>query len=193
MFIINLMKIEFSFERFKHLIIDISIIGIVIFFSVVLVSTDLEKQILNNFKGNEFIAYLIGGIFSVNFITAVPAYTFFHKIVTPDNFALVLLGLALGSVIGDILIFNFIKFRIVENLVRIFKTNPQVSRVIKTRKQYLRLILVFIGGLIIMSPFPDELALLIMGFSRIKNLYFIPISFILNLLGNYIFLSIFVS
>jgi len=187
------MKIEFSFERFKHLLIDISIIGIVIFLSAVLVSTDLEKQILSNFKGNEFFAYLLGGIFSVNFITAVPAYTFFHKIVTPDNFALVLLGLALGSVIGDVLIFNFIKFRIVENIIKIFKTNPQVSKVIKTRKQYLRLLLVFIGGLIIMSPFPDEIALLIMGFSRIKNLYFIPISFILNLLGNYIFLSIVVS
>jgi hypothetical protein len=187
------MKINFSLESFKHLLIDIFIIFIVIFLSSVLVSTDLEQKILSNFKGNEFLAYLIGGIFSVNFITAVPAYTFFHKIVTPDNFALVLFGLALGSVLGDVVIFNFIKFRIVENFIRIFKNNPKVSKVIKTRKQYLRLILVFIGGLIIMSPFPDEIALLIMGFSRIKNLYFIPISFILNLLGNYIFLSIVVS
>jgi hypothetical protein len=151
------------------------------------------RQILENFKGNEFLAYLFGGILSVNFVTAVPAYTFFHKIVTPDNFSLVLLGLALGSVIGDTLIFNFIKFRIVENIIKIFKTNQQVSKIIKTKKQYLRLILVFIGSLIIMSPFPDEVALLLMGFSRIKNLYFIPISFILNLLGNYIFLSIVVS
>lgn len=187
------MKIEFSFDRFKHLIVDISFISLVVFLSAVLVSTDLEQRILSNFKGNEFWAYLIGGIFSVNFITAVPAYTFFHKIVTPDNFALVLLGLALGSVIGDTLIFNFIKFRIVENIIRIFKTNEKVSKIIKTRKQYIRLILVFLGGLIIMSPFPDEIALLLMGFSRIKNLYFIPISLILNLLGNYIFLSIVVS
>lgn len=187
------MKIEFSFERFKHLIIDLSVIIIVVFLSVVLVSTDLEQRILENFKGNEFFAYLVGGVLSVNFVTAVPAYTFFHKIVTPDNFSLVLLGLALGSVVGDTLIFNFIKFRIVENIIKIFKTNPKVSKIIKTRKQYLRLFLVFVGGLIIMSPFPDEIALLLMGFSRIKNLYFIPISFILNLLGNYIFLSIVVS
>jgi hypothetical protein len=187
------MKIEFSFERFKHLILDVSIILFVILISTLLVSSDIEQKILSNFKGNEFIAYLLGGIFSVNFITAVPAYTFFHKIVTPDNFAMVLLGLALGSVIGDVVIFNFIKFRIVENVIKIFKTNPQVTKIIKTRKQYLKLILVFLGGLIIMSPFPDEIALLLMGFSRIKNLYFIPISFILNLLGNYIFLSIVVS
>jgi hypothetical protein len=187
------MKLEFSFERFKNLLIDLTIIFIVIFISSLLVATDLEKQFLVSFKGNEFWAYLIGGIFSVNFVTAVPAYTFFHKIVTPDNFAIVLLGLALGSVIGDLVIFNFIKFRIVENIVKIFKENQKISKIIKTRKQYLRLILIFIGSVIIMSPFPDELALLIMGFSRIKNLYFIPISFILNLLGNYIFLSIVVS
>ena len=183
------MKIEFSFERFKHLIIDISIIFVVVILSVILVSTNIEQRILSNFKGNEFLAYLVGGIFSVNFITAFPAYAFFSKIVTPDNFALVLLGLALGSVIGDVIIFNFIKFRIVENIIKIFKTNEKVSKVIKTRKKYLRLLLVVIGSLVIMSPFPDEIALLIMGFSRIKNLYFIPIAFILNLLGNYIFLS----
>jgi hypothetical protein len=187
------MKIEFNFERFRHLIIDISIIGIVVLLSVLLVSTDLEKKILSNLDGNEFVAYLVGGIFSVNFITAVPSYTFFHKVVTPDNFALVLLGLAVGSVIGDVIIFNFIKFRIVDNLIKIFKTSKSVTKIIKTRKQYLRVLLVFIGSLIIMSPFPDEIALLIMGFSRIKNLYFIPISFILNLFGNYIFLSIVVS
>jgi hypothetical protein len=186
------MKINFSFDNFRHLLIDVFIISIAIFISAVLVSTDLEQKILDNFKGNEFFAYLLGGIFSVNFITAVPAYTFFHKIITPDNFALVLFGLAIGSVIGDIIIFNFIKFRIVENLIKIFKTNPNVSKVLKTKKQYLRFILVFIGCLIIMSPFPDEIALLIMGFSRIKNLYFIPISFALNLLGNFIFLSIIV-
>lgn len=187
------MKVEFSFARFKDLIIDLSIIILVVFLSGLLVSTDLEKQILTNFKGNEFWAYLIGGIFSVNFVTAVPAYTFFHKIVTPENFSQVLLGLALGSVIGDTLIFNFIKFRIVENFIKIFKTNEKISKLIKTRKQFLRLILIFVGSLIIMSPFPDEIALLLMGFSRIKNLYFIPISLILNLLGNYIFLSIVVS
>lgn len=187
------MKLEFSFERFKNLLIDLTIVSIVIFISSLLVATDLEKQFLTSFKGNEFWAYLIGGIFSVNFITAVPSYTFFHKIVTPDNFSVVLLGLALGSVIGDTLIFNFIKFRIVENVIKIFKENQRISKIIKTRKQFLRLILIFIGSIIIMSPFPDELALLIMGFSRIKNLYFIPISFILNLLGNYIFLSIVVS
>jgi hypothetical protein len=187
------MKIEFSFERFKHLIIDISIILLVILVSVILVSTDLEQKILTSFKGNEFIAYLIGGIFSVNLITSVPAYTFFVKIVTPDNFALVLFGLALGSVIGDLIIFNFIKFRLVDNIIKIFKSNDKVSKLLKTRKQYVRLILVFIGGLFIMSPLPDEVALLIMGFSKIKNIYFIPIAFILNLLGNYIFLSIVVS
>lgn len=187
------MRIDFSFDRFKHLIIDLFIIGFVVLISILLVSTNLEEKVLSNFKGKEFWAYLAGGIFSVNFVTAVPAYAFFHKAVTPDNFAQVLLGLALGSVIGDTLIFNFIKFRIVENIIKAFKNNKRISKVLKTRNQFSRLLLILLGSLIIMSPFPDEIALLIMGFSRIKNLYFIPISFILNLFGNYIFLSIVVS
>lgn len=187
------MKIDFTFERFKHLVIDISIIFVVILLSVVLVSTDLEQKILSNFKGNEFIAYLLGGIFSVNLVTSVPAYAFFVKAVTPDNFSMVLLGLALGSVFGDLVIFNFLKFRVVENIIKIFKDNQNLTKVLKTRKQYIRLLLVLIGSIVIMSPLPDEVALLIMGFSRIENKYFIPIAFILNLLGNYIFLSIVVS
>jgi len=187
------MKIKISLENFKHLLIDFFIVTFVIVVCVLLVSTNLEEKILSNFKGREFWAYLIGGIFSVNFVTAVPAYTFFHKAVTPDNFSTVLLGLALGSVIGDTLIFNFIKFRIVESIIKAFKENKTFAKLIKTRNQVTRLILIFVGSVIIMSPFPDELALLIMGFSRIKNLYFIPISLILNLLGNYIFLSAVVS
>jgi hypothetical protein len=187
------MKIRISLENFRHLLIDFFIILFVIIVCILLVSTNLEERILSNFKGQEFWAYLIGGIFSVNFVTAVPAYTFFHKAVTPDNFSTVLLGLALGSVIGDAIIFNFIKFRIVESIVKAFKDNKNLAKIIKTRNQVVRLILIFVGSVIIMSPFPDELALLIMGFSRIKNLYFIPISFILNLLGNYIFLSAVVS
>lgn len=187
------MKIEKLIKRLRPLFIDFIIIIFVIVLSFLLVFSDFEKVILSNFENNKWIAYIIGGIFSVNFITAFPAYAFFHNIVTQENFYLILFCLALGSVIGDTLIFNFVKFRIVESIIHLFDHNPAVIKILKNKNKWVRLLLILFGGFIIASPFPDELAVLLIGLSHIKNKYFIPISFLLNLGGNYILLSLFLG
>lgn len=41
----------------------------------------------------------------------------------------------------------------------------------------------FAGGLIITSPLPDELGISLLGFSKMKTLWFIPLSFSFNSIG----------
>ena len=41
----------------------------------------------------------------------------------------------------------------------------------------------FAGGLIIASPFPDELGISLLGFSKMRTSWFIPLSFALNCIG----------
>ena len=40
-----------------------------------------------------------------------------------------------------------------------------------------------LGGIIIASPFPDELGISLLGFSKMKTTAFIPVSLIFNFLG----------
>src|SRR3989304_3240061 len=51
------------------------------------------------------------------------------------------------------------------------------------RLRFFRWLIAFLGALVIASPLPDELGLMMMGFSKMRTLFFIPISFLLNSLG----------
>jgi hypothetical protein len=46
-----------------------------------------------------------------------------------------------------------------------------------------RLVSLFVGGLIIASPLPDELGISVWGFSKLKTAWFIPLSFFCNFVG----------
>ncbi|MFH1990444.1 MAG: hypothetical protein ABIJ19_01135 [Patescibacteria group bacterium] len=43
--------------------------------------------------------------------------------------------------------------------------------------------LAFLGALVIASPLPDELGLMMLGFSKMKTSLFVPVSFLFNSLG----------
>lgn len=51
------------------------------------------------------------------------------------------------------------------------------------RLRIFRWSIAFLGALVIASPLPDELGLMMLGFSKIKTSFFVPISFLLNFLG----------
>lgn len=178
-------------KKHRELAIDFVVILVVIIFSLILVTTKIEDTILGNFKGYEYVPYFLAGIFSTNFITAFPAYTFLVKIVTPENFWLVASMGAIGSAVGDTLIFSFIKFRLVESLIKSFKHNRFVISILKTKNHILKYLLILVGCLIIMSPLPDEFGVLLIGLSKIKHRHFIILSLMLNSLGTYMFLRLF--
>lgn len=178
-------------KKHKELVIDFVVIFVVIVLSILLVTSKFEDKILGNFAGYEYIPYFLAGIFSTNFITAFPAYTFMGKIVTFENFWLLTAMGALGSVVGDTLIFSFIKFRLIESLVKSFKHNRFVISILKTKNHILKYLLILVGCLIVMSPLPDEFGILLIGLSRIKHRHFIFLSLMLNSLGTFLFLRLF--
>lgn len=178
-------------KKHRELTIDFVVIFFVVIFSLILVTSKIEDKILGNFVGFEYIPYFLAGVFSVNFITAFPAYTFLAKIVNHENFWLVTSMGAIGSVIGDTMIFSFIKFRLLESMIKSFKHNRFVISILKTKNHILKYLLILVGCLIIMSPLPDEFGVLLIGLSRIKHRHFIILSLMLNSLGTYLFLRLF--
>lgn len=178
-------------KKHRELALDFGVIVLVIVISLLLVTSKIEEKILGNFVGFEYVPYFLAGVFSVNFITAFPAYTFLAKVVNFENFWLVVSMGAMGSVVGDTLIFSFIKFRLVESLIKSFKHNRFVISILKTKNHILKYLLILVGCLIIMSPLPDEFGVLLIGLSRIKHRHFIILTLMLNSLGTYLFLRLF--
>ena len=85
--------------------------------------------------------------------------------------------------IGDLLIFRFVKDKLSEDLLNLIKTSKseRLTSVIKIRG--LKWMMPLIGALIIASPLPDEIGVAMLGLSKMKNSLFIPLSFALNSAG----------
>lgn len=177
------------YKNHKHLLFDILVIIIVLLISTLLVTSNIEERILSNFVGYEFIPKFLAGIFSVNFITALPAYTFLLKVVTEQNFWTVVFMTSIGSVVGDTMIFSFLKFRLLESLLKSFKKNRHVVSLLRTKNKILRGLLILVGFGVMASPLPDEVAVLLISLSRINHKYFIIISLVLNFIGAYLLFS----
>ncbi len=173
----------------KNIIIDILIITLSLLatylmaeFSVVLV---LEKAITS-----DYVLALIAGIFFISFFTVVPAgYILINLIGDNDMFTIALIA-GMGAVIGDLLIFVFVKNRFSNNLFSLFhfRQDGAVKRL--KENKIIRIFLPVLGAAIIASPLPDEIGVALMGASRIKKRFFIPMSYVLNSVGIYILLII---
>jgi hypothetical protein len=179
-------------KKLRGILVDFFIIDLAIIFTLILVSTDLEKKILSNFQGFEFVSYFLSGVFAVNFITALPALTFQSKIVTTENILAMTSFIVVGNVTGDYLIFHFFRFRVLEHITRLLKKSTKAMSILKSRNNILKVIMIVAGASVLISPLPDEVGIILMGISRIKPIYFILISLVLNLIGTYIFLSLFI-
>ncbi len=88
-----------------------------------------------------------------------------------------------GGVIGDLIIFHYLKNTVFEELKPFYKNHGRkvVNKLIKT--PYFSWLIPIVGAAIIASPLPDEIGLSILGFSKIKLPDFIVLTFLLNTLG----------
>lgn len=143
---------------------------------------------------------------SLGYLGALVAGVLFVSTFTVATGAVILLVLAqdlspiaigiiagLGAVVGDFLIFRFIKDTLIEEIRPIYE-NLGGSHIIKTLKtifhtKYFSWAPPVIGALIIASPLPDELGVSMMGFSKIKTYQFLILSFILNFIGIFLVIS----
>lgn len=97
-------------------------------------------------------------------------------------FVVVLLG-AFGSMLGDYIIFLFMRDRVSQDLHFLLghSRSRRLQAIFKTR--LFHFLTPFAGALVIASPLPDELGLAILGLSKMDEKVFFPVSFVFNALG----------
>lgn len=84
---------------------------------------------------------------------------------------------------GDFILFRFVRDRVSKDLEYLLKL-PRAKKVTNIFSTILpRMLWPFLGALIIASPFPDEIGIMMMGLSKVDQRVFLPLSFVLNGIG----------
>jgi hypothetical protein len=163
---------------------DLSIIFFSILLTLVLVKTQALSTILNGAVSLKLFGSFIAGIFFTSVFTTIPAILTLGEISSHNSLYLTAFFGACGAVIGDLVIFRFIRDRLSEHLTVLMEHTTYWRRVRALFKlRYFRWLTFLLGGLIISSPFPDEIAISLLGFSKMKTKTFIPLSFLFNFIG----------
>ena len=167
-----------------NLIWDFLIIGASIGAAVFLLQSELLIRILTSTKEIEFIGSFIAGTFFTSVFTTAPAIVALGEIAHANSVLWTALFGALGAVVGDLLIFRFVRDRFSEHLLALLAHQGGRRRVrAMFQLKAFRWITFLLAGMIIASPLPDELAMSLLGFSKISASRFIPLSFVFNFLG----------
>ncbi len=132
------------------------------------------------------ITSFVVGTFFTSILTTTPAIVAiaeFSAHIPPLHIALI--G-GLGAVCGDLLLFRFVRSPLASYIVASAsnRTMLRIGHVIA--KSPFWWIVPALGAVIIASPFPDELGLIMMGLSNIRVWMFLPISYVMNTLGIYL-------
>ncbi len=129
------------------------------------------------------------GIFFTSVLTTTPAIVAIAELGNHiEPWKLALIGGA-GSVCGDMLLFRFVRSPLADYIVSA-STNPTLRRI----GRYidggpLWWTVPALGALIIASPLPDELGLLMMGLSHIKWPVFLVLAYAMNAAGIFLIAS----
>lgn len=166
---------------------DLGIAALGIVLAVVLVRTGVLREVLASTVQFRFLASFLAGLFFVSMFTAAPASALIIEIA--KDYPPLLLGFfgGLGALVGDWLIFRFVRDELSRGLLRFLRNLVAQQHGSFFGIKLLRVLMVIVGAIIVASPFPDEGGLMLMGLSGVRTLVFVPLSFSLNFLGIFAF------
>ena len=154
--------------------------------AAVMVQTQVLTVFLERLHGYDvLVSFATGVLFSSGIVTAPAIVAIGESAQYVPAWELAVVG-ALGAVCGDLLLFRFVQSQLVDYILKA-SLSPRVIR-------FGRMIAgspfwwigPLLGAVVIASPLPDELGLLMMGLSSIRLAQFVPLAFAANVVGIYL-------
>ena len=154
--------------------------------SIWLAKSDIIGTFIGHAAEFEEISSFIAGIFFTSVLTTTPAIITLGELgqhIAPWKVAL--FGAA-GAVSGDILIFRFLHSPLANYIIRIAFSLRLRRMGVALEKSALWWVAPLVGAIIVASPLPDEIGLLMMGLSGMRLGSFIVLTYVMNAAGIYI-------
>lgn len=145
--------------------------------------SDLVKQTITTIGQLGYLGAFITGVFLVSTFTVAPALVVLYHLAEALNPLEIALLAGIGSVVGDYLIFRFLKDKVFQELKPLFLALGGSYFVDMFKTPYFAWLTPLIGASIIASPLPDEIGVGILRLSKMKTWQFLLLSFLLNATG----------
>ncbi|MEK7192214.1 MAG: hypothetical protein AAB646_01710 [Patescibacteria group bacterium] len=167
----------------KHLKRNLLILAVSVAAAIFLAGSGFFEKVLIFSQTTIILGSFVAGFFYTSVITIGPAMVAIGTLAQHNSIWIIALAGAIGSVLGDFIIFKFVRDTISDDFLSLFG-QPRVRRVVHLlHLEVFRFLTPFIGALIVASPLPDELGLAMMGIAKIKNSVFLLFSFAANFIG----------
>jgi hypothetical protein len=162
--------------------------SLIVFF--LLADTAFVKNIITGLGELGYIGAFITGMFFVSTFTVAPAAVVLYHLADQLHPLEIALLAGLGCVVGDYIIFRFLKDKVFQELQPVFNRlgGSYVWKFLST--PYFAWLTPVIGAAIIASPLPDEAGIGLLGLSKIKSWQFLLLSFVLNAVGIFIIVAL---
>ena len=165
--------------RYKNL----TILGISLIFAAFLYQFEPFHEFLLALGDWGYIGAFIAGILFVSTFTFATGALILLILAESLNIWEIGLLAGLGGMVGDFLIFRFIKDELVDEIIPIYNLlgGTHLTRILSTK--YFRWAMPVIGAVLIASPLPDEIGVSLLGISKLSSKRFLLIAFILDAIG----------
>lgn len=163
---------------------DLLIICVSVFIAFFLIRFGVVQNLVSSINELKIIGSFVAGFFFTSAFTIAPAAIALTEIAQSTSPVTVAFWGALGSLVGDLVIFLFVRDRFSDDVIEVlhtFKNERKIRNFFK--RGFFRWLSPVLGALIIASPLPDELAIALMGISKVRMSLFIPIVFVMSFFG----------
>ncbi len=172
------------FPKFKYP--KFAILGVSYIFAYLIFANKDYPALKNAVEVFGYLGIFLAGVFYTYGFTSGPAAALFFLMSKNINiFAAGIIG-GLGSLLGDFLIFEFIRTGFQDEIKQL--SHEHLFRKIKFPKRITPFVIPVLAGIFIASPLPDEIGVCMLAASKIKTKYFAVFSYLLNTLGIFVIL-----
>lgn len=170
-------------ELKRHLRHNLILLGISVILAVFLARSGFFENLVNQVQGIALIGSFLAGFFFTSVLTVGPATIVLGEIAQVSSPFLVALIGAAGSVLGDLILFRFVKEEITDDFIALFRQKRFMHLKAFFKLGWFRWLLPVIGALVVASPLPDEIGLAMLGISQIPISIFLPLAYAMNFIG----------
>ena len=181
----KIIKTRWKRWRYKNTLL--LVISLIAFYY--LIQLPVTDQAIKQIGNLGYLGAFVAGIFFVSTFTVAPAGLVLYRLAENLHPVEVALLAGLGAMVGDYIIFRFMKDKVFEELAPLFRQlhTPKVRTLFKS--PYFGWLMPLTGALIIASPVPDEVGVSMLGLSKIRPWQFFLVTFTLNALGIFLIVT----
>lgn len=178
-------------DPYKNLARDLFLIVVSIFIAILFVRLGVLHNLFAIKEEAQILGSFISGVFFTSAFTIAPASISLAEIAKNTSPFIVAFWGALGSVLGDMVIFLFVRDRFSEDLIEVLRISKAKKVLHFFHKGFFRWLSPLLGAIIIASPLPDELGIALLGIAHLRVFTLAIISFVMSFIGilSIIFLS----